>query len=298
MAAIVCGCPKESLPMSLLPALGVLTYPDIGPFLIGPIDVFGFELGLRYYSLAYIAGLLFGWWYIRRLAARPGAPLSPQHMDDFFTWAIIGVIAGGRLGYVLFYGKLGFYLDNPAAILRLWDGGMAFHGGAAGVAVAVILFCRRHKLEMMRVGDLVAMVSPIGLLAGRIANFINGELWGRPSDVPWAMVFPRDPLQVPRHPSQLYEALGEGLILFLILMLLYHKTKVAKKMPGVIAGCFFLGYAVVRILVENVREPDAHLADVSHMITRGQLLSIPMFLMAAWLISSGVRHWQKTKSVE
>jgi len=273
--------------MSLIANLAVLTYPEISEFALGPIDVAGFALGIRWYSLAYIAGIMFGWWYIRRLASKPGAAMGVKHIDDFITWAIVGVIAGGRLGYVLFY-NFSFYIDNPLNIFRLWDGGMSFHGGAIGVILAVIFFSRKHRLELMRVADIVAVVSPVGLFAGRIANFINGELWGRTTDVPWAMVFPTGgPL--PRHPSQLYEAMGEGVILFLILMFLYHKTRLAKEMPGVIAGTFYLGYGLTRVLVEFVREPDV---GVEHImgLTRGQLLSVPMFLFAAWLISKGLRY--------
>ncbi|NVJ71547.1 MAG: prolipoprotein diacylglyceryl transferase [Alphaproteobacteria bacterium] len=275
--------------MSILGTLSVLSYPKIDPFALGPVDVFGFELGVRWYSLAYIVGIMFGWWYIRKQAQKPGAPMSVKHIDDFITWAIIGVIAGGRLGYVLFY-NFEAYLNEPLAILRLWDGGMSFHGGAIGVILAVIFFCRKHKLELMRVADIVAVVSPIGLLTGRIANFINGELWGRETDVPWAMIFPSDPFGVPRHPSQLYEALGEGVLLFLVLLFLYHRTRIAKEMPGFIAGLFYLGYGAVRLLVEFVREPDAHLAAQSEIITRGQMLSIPMFLFAAWLMNKGIQH--------
>ncbi|WP_262689942.1 prolipoprotein diacylglyceryl transferase [Kordiimonas aestuarii] len=269
--------------MDLFNTLAVIAYPEIDPVLvkIGP-------LAIRWYSLAYIAGLLFGWWFIRRKASKPGAPLSPAHVDDFLTWAIIGVIAGGRLGYVLFY-NLPAYVQDPIAIFRLWDGGMSFHGGALGVVLAIILFCRKHKLDLMRVADLIAIVAPIGLLTGRIANFINGELWGRPTDVSWAMIFPGDPLGVPRHPSQLYEAFGEGLLLFLILQFLYHKTPLAKRAPGFIAGVFFLGYGLARILVEFVREPDAHLG-LTAGISRGQMLSVPMFLFAAWLMSVGIRR--------
>lgn len=267
--------------MSLSGILGVIAYPEIDPILIefGP-------LAIRWYSLAYIGGILFGWWYIRRLAQRPRAPMSPAHIDDFITWAIIGVIAGGRLGYVLFY-NLPAYIEEPLAVFRLWDGGMSFHGGALGVVLAVIFFCRKHGLDLMRVADIVAIVSPIGLFAGRLANFINGELWGRPTDVPWAMIFPQDPFALPRHPSQLYEALGEGLLLFLLLQFLYHKTALAKNAPGVIAGCFFIGYGIARILVEFVREPDAHLG-LTAGISRGQMLSVPMFALAAWLIYKGI----------
>ena len=274
--------------MDLLNILGVLTYPEIDPVIVS----FG-PLAIRWYSLAYIAGILFGWWYIRRQTLKPGAPMSAAHIDDFITWAIVGVIAGGRLGYVLFY-NLPFYISNPVEALKLWDGGMSFHGGALGVVLAVIFFCRKHRLDLMRVADIVATVSPIGLLTGRLANFINGELWGRTTDVPWAMVFPADPSGLPRHPSQLYEAFGEGIVLFLLLQFLFHKTSLAKRAPGVIAGLFFAGYGIVRILIEFVREPDAHLAAVSHVITRGQMLSIPMFMLAAWLIYKGVSFARAT----
>lgn len=276
--------------MSLIGTLGVITYPEIDPIIvqIGP-------LAIRWYSMAYIAGIMFGWWYIRRLTAQPGSPMAKTHIDDFITWAIIGIIAGGRLGYVVFY-NLPAYIENPIAIFRLWDGGMSFHGGAIGVILAVILFCRKHKLELMRVADIIAVVSPIGLLTGRIANFINGELWGRQTDVPWAMIFPSDPFGVPRHPSQLYEAFGEGILLFAILMFLYHKTRAAKEMPGFIAGCFYAGYGLVRILVEFIREPDSHLASQSEIITRGQMLSIPMFLFAFWLMNKGIQHRRALKA--
>ncbi|PCI62447.1 MAG: prolipoprotein diacylglyceryl transferase [Kordiimonadales bacterium] len=264
-------------------ALATIPFPNIDPVL--------FELGpivIRWYSLAYIAGIIFAWWYIRRLTKKPGAAMSAAHIDDFITWAVFGVILGGRLGYVLFY-NIGAYIKDPVSIVYLWDGGMSFHGGFAGVVLAVIFFARKHKLDLMRVADTVAIVAPIGLLTGRLANFINGELWGRPTDVQWAMIFPADRLQVARHPSQLYEALGEGILLFLLLQYLYHKTRVAKDMPGVIAGMFMAGYGLVRIIIENFREPDAHLG-LYEGISRGQMLSVPMFLLAAWLISKGWRH--------
>ncbi|MEX0298843.1 MAG: prolipoprotein diacylglyceryl transferase [Kordiimonas sp.] len=269
--------------MLALLAAGTLSYPQIDPILIeiGP-------LAIRWYSLAYIGGIIFAWWYIRRLSARPGAAMSALHIDDFITWAVFGIILGGRLGYVLFY-NFSAYLSDPLAILRLWDGGMSFHGGFAGVFISVIIYCRKHKLDLMRVADVIAIVSPIGLLTGRLANFINGELWGRPTDVAWAMVFPSDTYGVPRHPSQLYEAIGEGLILFLVLQYMYHKTRIAKDMPGVIAGTFIAGYGLVRLLVEFVREPDAHIGLVAG-ISRGQILSVPMFLLAAWLFSKGLRY--------
>ncbi|UTW60117.1 prolipoprotein diacylglyceryl transferase [Kordiimonas sp. SCSIO 12603] len=266
--------------------LGVIPYPQIDPVLID----FGF-IAIRWYSMAYLGGILFAWWYIRRLSGQPGAAMSRDHIDDFITWAVFGIILGGRLGYVFFY-DFAKYMADPVGIIRFWDGGltgMSFHGGFAGVVIAVILYVRKHKLDLMRVADTVAIVSPIGLLVGRIANFVNGELWGRPTDVPWAMVFPSDPSGLARHPSQLYEALGEGLILFIVLQLLYHKTRVAKDMPGVLAGLFIAGYGLTRVIVEFVREPDAHIGLIAG-ISRGQMLSVPMFLLAAWLISKGIRH--------
>lgn len=269
--------------MNELIAASVINFPNIDPviFSLGPVAI-------RWYSMAYIGGVMFAWWYIRRETEKPGSPLSAQHIDDFITWGMLAIIVGGRLGYVLFY-NFSAYLHHPGRIIRVWDGGMSFHGGMIGVVLALIIFVNRNKLDLFRVGDLVTVVTPIGLLAGRLANFINGELWGRPTDVPWAMVFPADRLQVPRHPSQLYEAFGEGLILFIILHLLYHKTKLAKQAPGVIAGVFFAGYATTRFLVEFVREPDAHLGLMDIGLSRGQLLTFPMFIFAGWLIYRGLQ---------
>ena len=266
---------------------GTLKFPEIGSvmFSIGPLDV-------RYYSVGYILGIVFAWWYIRRLTKKPGAAMSTDHIDDFITWALFGVILGGRIGYILFYDKLDWFLSDPVRMVRLWDGGMSFHGGFAGVVLAVIFYVRKQKLDLMRVSDVVAIVSPVGIFAVRIANFINGELWGRPTapDAWYGMIFPSDRLQVPRHPSQLYEAFLEGLLLFAILQYLYHRTRIAKDMPGVLAGIFIAGYGLVRILVENVRQPDAHINLNALGLSRGQMLSIPMFLLAAWLISKGLRH--------
>jgi len=284
-------------------ATGTLIFPQIDPviFEIKAFSVFGLTIGplaLRWYSMAYLTGIIFAWWYIRRLTKKPGAAMSAEHIDDFITWALFGIILGGRIGYVLFYDKLGWFLDDPIRIVRLWDGGMSFHGGFAGVVLAVIFYVRKHKLDLMRVSDVVAIVSPIGLLTGRLANFINGELWGRTTapDAWYGMIFPADPLQAPRHASQLYEAVGEGILLFIILQFLYHKTRVAKDMPGVLAGLFIAGYGLVRILVENVRQPDAHIDLNALGLSRGQMLSVPMFLLAAWLISKGLRHRAELKA--
>ena len=262
---------------------GVINLPRFDPVALqlGPVAI-------RWYSLGYIAGLAFVWWYVRRLAVRPRAAMTAQHIDDFITWAMLAIIIGGRIGYVLFY-NFSAYMADPISIFRIWDGGMSFHGGLIGVVLAIIWYVRRNKLDLMRVADVLALVSPVGIGLVRITNFINGELWGRTTDVPWAMVFPTDPSRLPRHPSQLYEAAGEGLLLFIVMMVLYHKTKLAKEAPGVIAGVFFAGYGLVRFLVEFVREPDAHIGLMDIGLSRGQLLTFPMFLFAGWLVYRGVK---------
>ncbi|WP_417317416.1 prolipoprotein diacylglyceryl transferase [Emcibacter sp.] len=255
-----------------------LAYPDIDPVLleIGPLTI-------RWYSLAYLAGWILGWGYMLKLIKVKGAPCNRQHVADFAFWAMLGTILGGRLGYVLFY-NLNYYLANPDKILALWDGGMSFHGGFIGVALGTWYFCYKSKVPFLRFADLVACVAPIGLFLGRIANFINGELFGRVTDAPIGMVFPNGgPL--PRHPSQLYEAALEGVVLFLLLSLLYYFTK-ARQKPGLIAGAFLIGYAASRTIVENFRQPDSHLNFLwgTDFLTMGQLLSIPMVLVGLYLI--------------
>ncbi len=245
------------------------------------IDPVIFELGplaLRWYSLAYIVGLMAGWKYIAHLNRTAqlwpaGAPAKPDDMDDILLWLTLGVILGGRLGYVLFY-NTSYYLANPGDALAVWQGGMSFHGGALGVIVAVILFARRRGIAVLSLGDMVAIVTPLGLLLGRLANFINSELWGRVTDVPWAVVFPNGgPL--PRHPSQLYEAALEGLLLLVILNLLAWKGNALSR-PGLLTGIFLVGYGLSRAFVELFREPDAHLGFLFELITMGQILSLPM----------------------
>jgi len=238
---------------------------------------------IRWYSLAYITGILVGWWYMLKLIDRPGAPLARRHADDFVFYATLGVLIGGRLGYVLFY-NFSEYLAHPADILKLWEGGMSFHGGAFGVVVALALFCRRNGLNWVRVGDYLCCVVPIGLFFGRLANFVNGELWGKPSTVPWAIVFPGAG-DVPRHPSELYEAGLEGLALFIILNLLFWRTD-ARTKPGFLAGTFILGYGVFRFFVEFFREPDQQLeafTRATHM-HMGQWLCVPMILIGLYLV--------------
>jgi phosphatidylglycerol:prolipoprotein diacylglycerol transferase len=284
--------------------LAVIDFPKIDPVIFSVDLPFIGELALRWYSVGYLVGIIFAWWYIRRLCERPGAAMSKDHIDDLMFWVTIGIIAGGRLGYVFFYGE-GKFWDDPLSIIGISENGialqgMSFHGGLTGVVLAIIFFARKHKLELLRVADLGAITSPIGLFLVRIANFINGELWGRPTDVSWAMIFPDDPTGLPRHPSQLYEAFAEGLILFLIMQFLYHRTRLAKDNPGVIAGLFFIGYAIARILIEFVRQPDSHLKNelvdfLGVGISRGQMLSVPMFMLAAWLIHRGLNYKKSGK---
>jgi phosphatidylglycerol:prolipoprotein diacylglycerol transferase len=254
----------------------VIPFPNIDPIFIqvGP-------LAIRWYALAYIAGLLLGMWYMRALARKGPHKIPDNAVDDFLVWATLGVVFGGRLGYVLFY-KPDFYFAEPAAMLRVWEGGMSFHGGLIGVIAATILFCRKRKIDLLVFGDLVACAAPIGLFFGRLANFINGELVGRPSDVPWAMVFPSaGPL--PRHPSQIYEALLEGALLFIVLYLM-QRSETVRRRPGLLTGVFLAGYALARMTAEFFREPDAFLGFLFAGATMGQLLSLPLLALGLYFI--------------
>jgi phosphatidylglycerol:prolipoprotein diacylglycerol transferase len=255
----------------------VIAFPAIDPVLIqiGPIAI-------RWYALAYIAGLLLGWGYLRWLVQRPGWRLTLEDLDDLLLYVVLGVVLGGRLGYVLFY-KPGFYLAHPGDILAVWQGGMSFHGGMLGVIIAMAIFARRRGIAFFEIGDAVAAAVPIGLFFGRIANFINGELFGRASDVPWAMVFPHGGPE-PRHPSQLYEAALEGLLLFFILYWFARRPYVPDA-AGKIGGLFLIGYGLARSFVEFFREPDAHLGLLlSGNVTMGQILSLPMILIGLFLL--------------
>ncbi|HZH25632.1 MAG TPA: prolipoprotein diacylglyceryl transferase [Azospirillaceae bacterium] len=254
------------------------------------IDPVALQLGpvvIRWYALAYVAGFVAGWRYCMWLAKR--APLRPtaQDLDDFLPWAVVGVILGGRIGYVLFY-NLPYYLGNPAEALMIWRGGMAFHGGLIGIVVAILLFARARRFSPFALGDLIAAAGPIGFFFGRIANFINGELYGRPTDVPWAVEFPHGGY-IPRHPSQLYEAVLEGLVLFVILFLMARREGIRRR-PGFVAGVFFIGYGLARIAVEFFREPDRQLGYLFGGATMGQILSVPMVLFGAWLIWRAQRN--------
>ncbi|MBC6444247.1 MAG: prolipoprotein diacylglyceryl transferase [Alphaproteobacteria bacterium GM202ARS2] len=241
---------------------------------IGPLMV-------RWYGLAYLAGFLLGWLYAVHLVKRYALSITRASIDDvFLLWIVLGVIIGGRLGYVIFY-NLPYYLDDVRRILYIWQGGMAFHGGMIGAVVAAWLFCRKYRLSFLTMLDILAMVAPIGLFFGRLANFVNGELYGRVSDVAWAVIFPHAGI-VPRHPSQLYEAVGEGIVLWLFLWSLTfvgdRKQGGLLQRPGMIASAFLMGYGVVRFLVEFVREPDAHLGLFLGWVTMGQLLSAAMII--------------------
>lgn len=263
--------------------LALLTYPQIDPviFSIGPFAV-------RWYALAYIAGLVFASWYMKRLVTTPALwgntrpTLTPEQVEGFFLWSVLGVVLGGRIGYVLFYNPAQ-YLAHPLEALRVWDGGMSFHGGFLGVVVACLLYGRSIGAGLDRMLDLGAASVPVGLGLGRLANFINGELWGRASDVPWAMVFPGDSLQLPRHPSQLYEAALEGLVLFLIVRVATHRFQ-ALAHPGRASGVFALVYGLSRIVVEFFREPDVQLGYFAGFLTMGMLLSLPLVAVGVWLL--------------
>ncbi len=251
---------------------------------------------LKWYSIAYIAGLVAGWWYLLKLVAQPGSPMARRHADDLIFYATLGIILGGRLGYVLFYQPA--MLLNPLQILRLWDGGMSFHGGVIGTSIGLILFARAQHLNWLRVHDYVACATPFGLFFGRLANFVNGELYGKPSDAPWAIIFPRTGDDVARHPSQLYEAGLEGVALFAVLWFFFWRTK-ARYDPGKLVGIFIAGYGVARFTVEFFREPDEQLRDFAaatglHM---GQWLCVPMILGGAYLIATAKGRRQRVEPV-
>ena len=272
----------DALLTSVTTAGDAVRWRDLG------LDPVALEIGffqLRWYSLAYLAGILLGWWYLLKLLAQPGAPMARRHADDMVFFATLGVILGGRLGYVLFYRPL-YYLQNPIEIPQLWDGGMSFHGGVIGVSLGILWMARKHKLDWLRIHDYVACCIPFGLFLGRLANFVNAELWGSPTDLPWGVVFPTGG-DVPRHPSQLYEAVLEGPLLFLILWYMFWKTR-ARYRPGMLVGAFLLVYGISRFLVEFVREPDAHLVEFAEQtyLHMGQWLTVPMILGGLYLMAT------------
>lgn len=270
-----------------------MTFPEFDPVLVqlGPFAI-------RWYALAYVAGILLGWRYALQLIRNDWVwgggkpPVTAQQIDDLVLWLTLGIIGGGRLGYVLFY-QPAMIWETPLEIFALWNGGMSFHGGFLGVVLAIVVYARRNAIDMLALGDLVAPAVPIGLFFGRIANFINGELWGRPTDAPWGVVFCNDRIAAayggcpaglePRHPSQLYEAALEGIALFALLRWATHVERLFPR-RGVVTGLFMLGYGISRALLETVREPDSFMPDFPLGLTMGMVLSIPMILAGGWLL--------------
>ena len=285
--------------------MSYIPFPQISPEIFA-IDIFGMTFALRWYAMAYLVGLIGGWRLALATLQRPALwggtpPMTAEQVERLLTWVIIGVILGGRLGFVLFY-QPGFYLTNPEAILKVWEGGMSFHGGFLGVVVAGYVFCRREGIPMLGAADVMAMVAPLGLFLGRLANFINAELWGRPTTLPWGVAFPGEAAQTcpgvlgicARHPSQLYEAALEGLFLgAALLWLVYRKGWL--RHPGAIAGLFFAGYGAARFVVEFVRQPDAQFISEGNPLglalhiggyglTMGQILSLPMIAVGVFFL--------------
>lgn len=258
-----------------------IQFPDIDPVAIsiGP-------LGVRWYALAYLAGFLIGWRYILYLVEKGGyhkaaRPITKAAIDDFLPWAILGIILGGRIGYVLFY-QLGFYLQHPAEIVQIWQGGMSFHGGAAGAIITMIIYARAKDFSLLKLTDLFCCAVPIGLFFGRIANFVNGELYGRITNVSWGIIFPHGG-PFPRHPSQLYEAALEGVVLFAVLCVIAHKPDLREK-PGLISGVFLIGYGLFRAIIEFFREPDQQIGYFLNYFTMGQILCVPMIAGGLYLV--------------
>ena len=282
-----------ALTLAAADATAFTRYTELG------VDPIALDIGffqLRWYSLGYLAGIAFGWWYLLKLVDRPGAPMARRHADDMVFYATLGVLLGGRLGYVLFY-KPAFYFANPGEIVQVWDGGMSFHGGVIGVSLGILWMARKHKLDWLRVHDYVACCVPPGLFFVRLANFVNGELWGRATEVPWAVIFPAGG-EVPRHPSQLYEAGLEGIALGVLLWFLFWKTD-ARYQPGKLVGAFILGYGLCRFAVEFVREPDQHLSwlPLQTGMSMGQWLTMPMILGGVYLVATAKGRRQRVEPV-
>lgn len=261
-----------------------IEFPNFDPvaIAIGPLQI-------RWYALGYLAGFLLGWAYARYLVKKDeprGLRPNREDIDDYLPFAVLGVILGGRLGYVLFY-QPAYYLSNPLEILQVWNGGMSFHGGVTGVIVSILAYAIAKGIPVFRLGDIFAVCCTFGLFFGRIANFINGELYGRVTDVPWGVVFPGGG-ELPRHPSQLYEAVLEGILLFVVLSMMIHRESIRSR-PGIVAGVFLIGYALCRIFVEMFREPDWYLGFIAGSMTMGQILCVPMLIAGAAFIAYALR---------
>jgi phosphatidylglycerol:prolipoprotein diacylglycerol transferase len=295
-----------SLIASMVASSGAIEFPKLG---LSPTLLHIGWFQLRWYSIAYLAGIFIGYWYLLKLLKQPGAPMARRHADDLVFYAALGIILGGRLGYVLFY-NLSFYLAHPLDILKLWDGGMSFHGGVVGTSLGILYLARKEKLPWLRIHDYVACCVPFGLFFGRLANFVNQELWGAPTEVPWGIRFveytgrhlpggePETVLGPARHPSQLYEAGLEGLVLFAILWLLFWRTQ-ARYQPGKLVGAFILFYGLFRFGVEFIREPDSQLIDFAartglHM---GQWLTVPMILGGIYLMATAQRRRERVEPI-
>ena len=279
----------------LADAAGHIRFESLG---LSPVALnLGF-FQVKWYSLAYIAGILVGWWYLLRLLAQPGAPMARRHADDIVFYATIGILVGGRVGYVLFYDP--WMLRDPLAVLKLWEGGMSFHGGALGMVAAIFLLARRNGLSALRIHDYISCVVPFGLFFGRLANFVNGELWGRQTTVPWGIVFPHTVgLGIPepaRHPSQLYEAGLEGVLLFALLSWFFWRTD-ARYKPGFLTGLFLVGYGTSRFIVEYFREPDVQLGILPWGLSMGQTLSSPMILVGAWFMATAAGRRRRVEPI-
>ncbi|MBR2656663.1 prolipoprotein diacylglyceryl transferase [Yoonia sp.] len=291
--------------------LAAIPFPNISPEIFS-IELFGFSLALRWYAMGYIVGIALGWMIVKAALRRPhlwrnGPPMAPARLEDLLTYIVLGVIGGGRLGYVLFY-QPGAFLANPVDIIKIWEGGLSFHGGFAGVVLAVYLFSRRHKVPLPDLADIIAVAATPAILLVRIANFINAELWGRPTDVPWGVVFPGAAAQscatltepCVRHPSQLYEAGLEGLVLGGLLLLLAFRFGGLKR-PWLLSGIFFAGYGIARFVVEFFRQPDAQFVSIgnelgwalqfgNYGLTMGQLLTLPMIAAGLVVVATARRR--------
>lgn len=268
--------------------LAGIVFPEIDPIAIHITEGFG----IRWYALAYLVGILLGWVYALRLSEKyKDMRPDKDDIDTIITWLVLGIIIGGRLGYVFFY-NFAEYMEKPLEILFVWQGGMSFHGGLLGVVAAIVIYARLNKFPVFALGDIISTVTPIGLFFGRIANFVNGELFGKvTTEVPWAVVFPYGG-DVPRHPSQLYEALLEGVLLFVILFFMSRSDKIRNKF-GVLTGTFIAGYGICRFIVEFFREPDFHIGYIMDMVTMGQILSLPMVLIGGLIIVWAYRNNNK-----